>query len=206
MAPGRSSVGVKQAMKLIGIEDAAKRLAGASRIMVIGCSGSGKSTISATLADRLGLRHVSMDKEFFWLPGWVPRSHSEVARLMAEAVAEERWIMDGNNPRNMPMRLPRTEMIIWMRPTRWASLYGVYGRALRSHGKVRPDMAEGCPEQLPDRAFLRYIWNFERIDAPRICGIIAAHGPDVPVLELRSRRETARLLRLLATVPVRKAA
>lgn len=147
-----------------------------------------------------------MDKEFFWLPGWVQRSRSDIMRLTAKAVAEERWIMDGNNPRNMPIRLPRTQMIIWMRPSRWASLCGVYGRVLRSYGRVRSDMAEGCPEQLPDREFLSYIWNFEKFDAPRIRRIITEHGAEVPVLELRSRKETARLLRLLEMQVVRKVA
>jgi len=186
-----------RAVKLIEIEDAAQRLSHVSRVMVIGCSGSGKSTLSAKLAARLKLRHISMDKEFFWLPGWAPRNRAEVSRLITQAVAEERWIMDGNNPHNMPIRLSRTEMIIWMRPSRWIALYGVCSRVLRSYGRVRSDMAEGCPEQLPDREFLRYIWNFEAAQTPRIHDLIAEHGAAVPIIELRTRRETTRLIELL---------
>ena len=68
---------------------------------------------------------------------------------------------------------------------------------LRSYGRVRSDMAEGCPEQLPDREFLRYIWNFEAAQTPRIHDLIAEHGAAVPILELRTRRETTRLIELL---------
>jgi adenylate kinase family enzyme len=193
-------------MNFIDIDEAAKLLPGVSRMLVIGCSGSGKSTLSARLGVRLGIRHISMDKAFFWLPGWAARSRADIARLITDAVAEERWIMDGNNPRNMPIRLPRTEMIIWMRPPRWLCLYGVCGRVLRSYGRVRPDMADGCPEQLPDREFLHYIWNLERVEVPRIRQIIAEHGADVPVLQLKTRRKTARLLELLEAAMPRDAA
>lgn len=184
-------------MNFIAIDEAAKLLPGATRILVFGCSGSGKSTLATRLAERLDLRHISMDKEFFWLPGWVARPRPEIARLVTEAVAGDRWVMDGNNPRTMPIRLPRTQLAIWLRPPRWMSLVGVYGRAFRSYGKVRPDMAPGCPEQLPDREFLRYIWNFERDDVPEIRDMFAQYGPEIPVIQLKSRKEVARLLALL---------
>lgn len=184
-------------MNVIDIEDAAARLPGVTRILVVGCSGSGKSTLAIELAGRLRLRHISMDREFFWLPGWVLRDRAEITRLIGEAVAGDLWIMDGTNPRTMPIRLPRTELVIWMRPPRWCSLMGVYGRVLRSYGKVRPDMADGCPERLPDRQFLRYIWNFEKEDAPEIEEMIELHAPHVPILQLKSYKEAARLLALL---------
>lgn len=184
-------------MNLIDIGEAAKLLPGISRVLVIGCSGSGKSTLSSKLGERFGLRHISMDKAFFWLPGWVARERSEIARLIGIAVAEDRWIMDGTNPRTMPIRLPRTQMVIWMRPTRWVSLLGVYGRVFRSYGRVRPDMAEGCPEQMPDRKFLSYIWNFEKVDAPEILEMLDKHGGDVAVLQLKSRQQVSQLLALL---------
>ncbi|MGV3552815.1 AAA family ATPase [Rhizobium sp.] len=185
-------------MNVIDIDHAARLLLSADRILVVGCSGSGKSTLAQKLAGRFGLRYISMDKEFFWLPGWQMRDRAEIARMITEAVGWERWIMDGNNPRNLPIRLPRTELVIWMRPPRLTSLLGVYRRVLRSYGTVRPDMAEGCPEQLPDREFLSYIWNFEKRDAPEIVDMIENHGPQVPILQLKSHKEAARLLALLA--------
>lgn len=54
-------------------EDAAKVIASAKRIMVVGCSGGGKSTLSQKLAAAFGLRYISMDREIFWLPGWQAR-------------------------------------------------------------------------------------------------------------------------------------
>ena len=42
-----------------------------------------------------------MDRAFFWLPGWRSRERSEIREMIAQAVAEERWIMDGTSPSTM---------------------------------------------------------------------------------------------------------
>jgi adenylate kinase family enzyme len=41
------------------------------RILVIGCSGAGKSVFALALGARTGLPVVHID-QLFWLPGWVP--------------------------------------------------------------------------------------------------------------------------------------
>jgi hypothetical protein len=58
-------------------------------------------------------------------------------------------------------------------------------------------MAEGCPEQLPDLEFIRYIWTFEKVHAPLIIKRIELYGPNVPVLTLKSRSQSNRLLDLV---------
>ena len=90
-------------------------------MLVIGCSGSGKSTLSRALAARLGLRHVSMDREIFWLPGWQERPRDEALARLASVLVEENWIIDGTSPGTLHMRLPRTDLLIWMRPSRSVS-------------------------------------------------------------------------------------
>ena len=137
----------------IALEDAVERLKTAKRVLVIGCSGSGKSTLARQLAARLGLPYVSMDREIFWLPGWQSRPRAEALARLQGIVAQERWIMDGTSPGTLPLRLPRTDLVLWLRPPRWMSIYGVVSRWLRHRGRTRPEMAENCPERI-DRAFL----------------------------------------------------
>lgn len=83
---------------ITAIEDAAEVLRAARRVVVFGCSGGGKSTFSQKLARVIGVRYVSMDREVFWLPGWTSRARSEQRQLIAQIVAENHWIIDGNNP------------------------------------------------------------------------------------------------------------
>lgn len=182
-------------MNVISIDEAARLLPQAQRVMVLGCSGSGKSTLSQTLAERLDLRYISMDRDILWLPGWQLRERADQARLMEEAVAGARWVFDGSGPRTMPMRLERADIAIWLRPPRFVSIRGILSRWIRYLGRVRPDMADGCPEKM-DMDFFRYVWNFERDHAPRIEQQFALFGANVPVLMLKSHAETAQLLAL----------
>jgi len=183
----------------ITIKEAAERLKTAERVLVIGCSGSGKSTLALRLAGRLGLSYVSMDREIFWLPGWQTRPRAEALARLQGIVAQERWIIDGTSPGTLPLRLPRTHLVLWLRPPRLMSLYGVISRWLRYRGRSRPEMADDCPEKI-DREFLAYVWNFEKTESPEIEENLAAFGPEVPVCVLKSRRENNRLLARLAAV------
>ena len=184
-------------MVSITIDDAAKRLKTAARVLIIGCSGSGKSTLAQKLSARLGLRYVSMDREIFWLPGWQMRPRPGARARLEAVVATERWIIDGTSPGTLSLRLPRTDLVLWLRPPRRVSLYGVISRWLRFYGRSRPDMADGCPEKI-DLEFLRYIWNFEKTESPEIEESLVKYGPAVPVLVLKSRAATTWLLARMA--------
>ncbi|WP_080761233.1 AAA family ATPase [Rhizobium rhizogenes] len=178
------------------MESAASILKSAERILVIGCSGGGKSTLSQKICGRLDLPYVSMDRNFFWLPGWVKRDKAEERALIAAKVAEERWLIDGTAPSSFDLRLPRTELVLWVHMPRWLCMRGALSRAVRWLGRSRPDMAPGCRERI-DGEFLRYIWDWERKFAPKVLAGLAQHGPHVPVFQLKSRGEMRQLLDLL---------
>ena len=176
---------------------AADLLKAAGRIMVIGCSGGGKSTLSQKLCNHLDVPYLSMDREFFWLPGWVKRAKPEERGLISEAVARDSWLMDGSGPSTFDLRVPRTHLVLWVKRSRWACLWGDSKRAIRYIAPTPPDMAPGCVERIPGIEFLRYIWTFDRIFAPRIAGALDLYGPDIPVLVLKTRKDMRRLLDLV---------
>jgi adenylate kinase family enzyme len=181
------------------VQDLAKAaclIRGADRILVVGCSGGGKSTLSQKLAWQFALTYVSIDRDILWLPGWVQRGKDEQRRRIAERIAGDRWIMDGTSPSSFDIRLPRADIVIWVRMPRLLCIWGVVTRWLRYIGRTRPEMAPGCIEKI-DWEFLRFIWTFEEKFTPRILLGIGEHGPQVPVLTLKSRREMRQLLDLL---------
>ncbi|WP_432762612.1 AAA family ATPase [Neorhizobium vignae] len=184
------------AIRYVGIAEAADKIPGADRILVIGCSGGGKSTLSQKVARRFGLAYVSIDRDVLWLPGWVQRERPEQHRIIAELSAGERWIMDGTNTSTFDIRVPRCKLVIWVRMPRWLCVWGILGRWITNRGGTRPEMAPGCPEKI-DLDFLRFVWTWEKVYGPRVLAGLAAHAAGKPVLVLKSRREMRDLLDLI---------
>ena len=147
------------------------------RVLVIGSPGSGKSTLSHALAKRSGLPLHHLDR-MFWLPGWIERDRSEGRVELADVLAQDRWIIDGNYGSTLPSRIARADTVVWLDyPTALC-----LGRALRRwwmhRGRSRPDMTEGCPERL-DGEFLLYILNFRRAWRERNATALAGFGGTV---------------------------
>ncbi len=59
----------------------------------MGTSGSGKTTLAQRLAEALGRRHIELDA-LHWGPNWTPQP--DFAELVAEAIAGDCWVLDGN--------------------------------------------------------------------------------------------------------------
>jgi len=158
------------------------------RVAIIGCSGSGKSTLARALGARLGLPVIHLDT-LFWKPGWV-ESPRDTFRVGAdEAARGERWVIDGNFTDAAALRFARADLIVWLDPPRWLCLWQAFRRSVMLFGRVRGDLAPGCPEKI-DPAFYHYIWSWNRLTRPRMEAAIAAHGRGAQLVRLRSDEES----------------
>ena len=81
--------------------------------MVVGTSGSGKSTTGARLAAKLGSPFVELD-ELFWGPNWQPKPEERFLSLVREAGAQERWVVAGNYSSARGALWPRASAIVWL--------------------------------------------------------------------------------------------
>ncbi len=97
-----------------------------ARVVVVGCSGSGKTTFARQLAQQLCVPHVELDA-LHWLPDWVPRPTDEFCALVAQAVSQERWVTDGNYRAVRGLVWSRATAVIWLNYT----FPTVFGRVLR---------------------------------------------------------------------------
>lgn len=144
------------------------------RVLILGCGGAGKTTLALELGERTGLPVIHLDQHY-WRPGWVEPSKEEWRAQLADLLARREWIMDGNYGGTVADRLAAADTAIVLDFPTHLCLWRVLGRIASGYGRVRPDLAEGCPEQV-DLVFLRYIARFRNDSRPRLMASVNAFG------------------------------
>lgn len=81
--------------------------------MVVGTSGSGKTALARRLADRLGYPYVELDA-LHWNPNWTGTPPEEFRARVAQAVAGEAWVVDGNYAGVRDIVWVRADTIVWL--------------------------------------------------------------------------------------------
>lgn len=162
------------------------------RILIIGSGGAGKTTFARTLASRTGLPLTHLD-QLFWHPGWVPTPDDEWDRLIAQLIARDAWILDGNYGRTLPMRLEAADTVIFLDLPPLVCMWRIFRRQLRYFGRIRPDSAPGCPERL-SWEFVAWVWTYRRRRRPGIMRRLDAVRATKRIVVLRSDNEVRAFL------------
>jgi adenylate kinase family enzyme len=167
------------------------------RVLVMGSSGSGKSTFARRLSGITGLPMVSIDA-LFWKPGWVESDREEFWERLAEVTRQPCWIMDGNYTSAAgELRREVSDTVIWFDLPRAACMWGILSRIAKSYGQVRPEMAEGCPEKF-DFEFFHYVWMYRARQRPVLLEYFEGLRPDQSLISFTHRGEADRYLDDLA--------
>jgi adenylate kinase family enzyme len=112
----------------------------------------------AASSPRLGLPLVHMD-QLGWQAGWVETEKAELRARLADAVAQEAWLIEGNYGSTLAPRLERADTVIYLDFPIRLCLARLIRRIATHRGQSRPDMPEGCPERF-DLAFFWYVINW----------------------------------------------
>lgn len=169
---------------------------------VVGSSGSGKTTVGAALANRLGVRFVELDS-LQHLENWTPVDPDVFLRQVDEVASGDEWVIDGNYGevvRDGPV-WRRADTVVWLdvpkRVAMWQVTRRTIGRAI-----TRRELWNGNREQWsnvvswdPNRSMPRWVWTTHG-QVRRQYQWLSAH-PDhahLTFVRLRSRREAERWL------------
>lgn len=149
------------------------------KILIIGCSGSGKSYFARELAKLTGLPLYHLDK-IRWRKDWSLMPHEEFIPLLREIMTGDEWIVDGNYISTMEMRLARAEVVFYFDLPTDECLANIDARK----GKPRSDMPDGMTDR-DDPEFIEFIKNFKRDTAPKVEELLANFDGEVIVFKSR---------------------
>ena len=164
------------------------------RIMVVGCPGSGKSTVAIRIAQKLDLPVVHLDK-IHYAPGWQERTKAEKKRLATRVEQADRWVIDGNLSATYPHRLSRADCCVWLDIPLRIQLWRVLKRRLSG---ARLGLPRGSPDQL-SLEFIKYVLRSDRLTRPKYQKLHLEAG-STPFFHLRSTQE---INGFLLALPVR---
>lgn len=155
--------------------------------MIIGQPGSGKSTLARVIGSKTGLPVVHID-QIHWMPGWVERDKPEKIRLAMIEQEKDAWVFEGGLGATKEHRLSRCDTLINLDFPLWLRAWRIVKRTLRHFGKTRPDLPDGCPEQISFE-FYKWIWDTRHKNKQANLRWMAKAGANVSVHHLRSPRE-----------------
>ncbi len=126
------------------------------KISIIGCPGSGKSTLSVQLAKILNLEAIHLDK-VYWKPYWVNISKEEFDERHGEILKKESFILDGNYNRTISKRLEKCDLVIYLDYDSQVCIDSYIQRV--KDGSIKDFITENCVETL-DEDFNNYISSY----------------------------------------------
>lgn len=105
------------------------------KIIVIGCSGSGKTTFAEKLRDKIGIELFYLDA-IWHRPDRTHISREEYDARLSEILALDSWIIDGNYSRTIETRMAACDTVFLFDLPVEVCLEGAISRL----GKARYDM------------------------------------------------------------------
>lgn len=129
------------------------------RVVVVGTTGSGKSTLSRELAVTLNLAYVELDG-LHWGPKWRQSSDDEFVARVDEALRADGWVVDGNYSKARHIVWRRADTVVWLDYPLPVVMWRLLKRTLR-RGLLREELWNGNRENvwehlIPSRSL--FVW------------------------------------------------
>ena len=151
------------------------------KVIVIGCPGSGKSTVSRTLHNKTGIPLYHLDM-MYWNTDKTTVEKSVFLERLSAVLEKDEWIIDGNYGSTMELRMVACDTVIFLDYPLEICLDSIKERS----GKPRSDMPWIETEE--DAEFIEFIKNYEEQQKPKVLELLKKHS-DKNIIIFKSREE-----------------
>ena len=151
------------------------------KIIVIGCPGSGKSTVSRALHNKTGIPLYHLDM-MYWNADKTTVEKSVFLERLSVVLEKDEWIIDGNYSSTMELRMAACDTVIFLDYPLDVCLDGIRER----RGKPRSDMPWIETEE--DSEFIEFIKNYNEQQKPKVLELLEKYS-DKNIIIFKSREE-----------------
>ena len=151
------------------------------KIIVIGCPGSGKSTVSRALHNKTGIPLYHLDM-MYWNADKTTVEKSVFLERLYAVLEKDEWIIDGNYGSTMELRMAACDTVIFLDYPLDVCLDGIKER----RGKPRSDIPWIETEE--DAEFIEFIKNYNEQQKPKVLELLEKYS-DKNIVILESREQ-----------------
>ena len=158
-----------------------------NRILVLGNSGAGKSSFTVSLAKKLNINYLHLDKIVYKM-SWDLPCFEDLQIEINKIINDEKWIMDGNFLNNCTNRFEECDTIFFLDINRFVCLFSVLKRNKKYKGKPRESRSDLCDEKITF-SYLKWVfWDYYRTSRKQIKKIILDDS-DKKVIVFKNRKQ-----------------
>ena len=151
------------------------------KVIVIGCPGSGKSTVSRALHNKTGIPLYHLDM-LYWNADKTTVEKSIFLERLSAVFEKNVWIIDGNYGSTMELRMAACDTVIFLDYPLDVCLDGIRER----RGKPRSDMPWIETEE--DAEFIEFIKSYSEQQKPKVLELLEKYS-DRNIIILESREQ-----------------
>ena len=151
------------------------------KVIVIGCPGSGKSTVSRTLHNKTGIPLYHLDM-MYWNADKTTVEKSVFLERLSVVLEKDEWIIDGNYGSTMELRMAACDTVFFLDYPLDVCLNGIKER----RGKPRSDIP--WIETQEDAEFIEFIKSYNEQQMPKVIELLEKYS-DKNIVIFKSREQ-----------------